>query len=177
MTKMITETPRLRIREFCLEDAADVLVFNSHADVIRYTGDPNTLTNEDDAKDIISEYWLKGYQQRGYARWAVEDKSTGRVIGFCGFKYEDDPSVQADDIGYRFLPQYWGKGVATEAVIACMAYAKQHLPLDRIVGDVMIENPASSKVLEKVGFKFEQQVEYDGEILNRYVIDLSSWTE
>ena len=177
MTKNITETQRLIIREFSLQDAADVLVFNTNKDVIRYTGDPDTLNNLEDAKKLITDFWLKDYQQRGYARWAVEDKASGKVIGFCGFKYEDNPSVQADDVGYRFLPEYWGKGIATEAVTACLAYAKQHMPLERIIGDVMLANPASSKVLEKVGFKFEQQVEYDGEILNRYALNLSSWTE
>ncbi len=177
MTKKITETPRLIIREFGLDDVADVLEFNTNADVIRYTGDPDTLTNEDDAKRIISEFWLKDYQERGYARWAVEDKATGKVIGFCGFKYDTHPAVQADDVGYRFLPQYWGKGIATEAVTACLIYAKKHLPLERVIGDVMIANPASSKVLEKVGFNFEEQVEYDGEKLNRYSLNLSSWTE
>ncbi|MBM7074456.1 GNAT family N-acetyltransferase [Shewanella sp. 202IG2-18] len=177
MTKLITETPRFIIREFNLNDAADVLAFNGNKQVIRYTGDPDTVRTIDDANQIITDYWLKGYQENGYARWAVEDKQTKRVIGFCGFKYEDHESVQANDVGYRFLPEYWGKGVATETLRACLVYAKHHLDFDEIIGDVMVENPASSRVLEKAGFEFKKRVNYDGETLNRYILKLSSWTE
>ncbi|WP_235585910.1 GNAT family N-acetyltransferase [Shewanella frigidimarina] len=52
-------------------------------------------------------------------------KETNTVIGFCGFKNET--RINAVDIGYRLHPDYWGIDLATEANLACIKYAKQHI--------------------------------------------------
>ncbi|RLV60043.1 N-acetyltransferase [Parashewanella curva] len=171
MTKIITETPRLIIREFCLSDAADVFEFNSNADVIRFVPD-DQMRSIEDAEQVIKDIWLTEYKSNGYARWAVEYKATGKVIGFCGFKFETHPAVQANDIGYRLLPEYWGKGLATEAGKACIDYAKHHLQFKEVLGDVDVQNTGSSIVLQKLGFEFQTQVNHDGVLHNRYLLTL-----
>ena len=54
------------------------------------------------------------------------------MIGFCGLKYLDD--LNAVDIGYRFLPEYWGRGLATEACLASVTFGFEVLKLDLIIG-------------------------------------------
>ncbi|MEZ9200264.1 GNAT family N-acetyltransferase [Shewanella sp. 10N.286.54.B9] len=169
---IIAETPRLIIREFNREDAKAVYHFNAPAEVNRYTGDAGLCESIEDALGIIENIWLKEYAKYGFARWAVVLKETSEVIGFCGFKNET--RIDAVDIGYRFHPDYWGKGFATESNQACIDYAKEHMTIDKVYGEVIPENTGSSHVLEKLGFKFERQYQEDGYTLDSYAIQLKS---
>ncbi|GIU11293.1 N-acetyltransferase [Shewanella sp. c952] len=170
--KVITETSRLIIREFNLDDAQAVYDFNAPEEVCRYTGDAGMCTSIEDASNIIENIWLKEYAKYGFARWAVVLKETGKVIGFCGFKNET--RIDAIDIGYRFHPDYWGKGFATESNQACIDYAKANMDFDLVYGEVMPENTGSSHVLKKMGFKFVRQYQEDGYTLDSYAIQLKS---
>ena len=155
-SKTIRETPRLILREFELTDAAAVLGFNSDPVVTRYTGDKGKMKTLDDARTAIKDIWQKGYREHGYARLAAVDKSSNQVIGFCGLKYL--PEYNMADIGYRFIPSYWGKGLATEGASAAMEYGFEVLKLDKIMGMAMPGNVASIKVLEKIGLEPKGQI-------------------
>ncbi|HIM30009.1 MAG TPA: N-acetyltransferase [Planctomycetes bacterium] len=87
------------------------------------------------------------------------------MIGFC-----DLEDLDAVDVGYRFLPGYWGQGLATEACLASVTFGFEVLGLNRIVGFVLPENVASIRVLEKVGMSSEGEVTYDGLRILRYSI-------
>jgi ribosomal-protein-alanine N-acetyltransferase len=169
VSKIITTTERLIIREFNLTDIQAVFEFNSLAEVNLYTGD-KCCTSLQDSENIIRDVWLHEYEKFGFGRWAVELKETGQVIGFCGFK--NDSRIQLVDIGYRFLPQYWGMGIATESMQACMAYAKTHMSLSYIVAEAVSSNEASMNVMRKLGFKFNKQYEDEGYSLCRYDITI-----
>ncbi|MGB6137991.1 MAG: GNAT family N-acetyltransferase [Shewanella sp.] len=170
--KVITETPRLIIREFTLADAPAVLHFNTPKEVNRYTGDAGVCTTLTDAENIIRNIWLVEYQQYGFGRWAVVVKDTNTVIGFCGFKNET--RINAVDIGYRLHPDYWGIGLATEANQACIDYAKKHMDLDTVYADVVDANQGSINVATKLGMTYHSQYQ-EGEFnVNRYVISLKA---
>jgi len=162
----VIETERTLLREFRLEDAEAVLKFNVNTEVTRYTGDAGMIKTLDDAKRVIQSIWLKEYQEYGYGRWAVVDKASGDVVGFCGFKYF--PSLGMPDIGYRFLPEYWGKGLATETAFACVDFAKQNLAFTRYFADVMPDNIASKRVIEKLGLTYSETIQEDGIDFLRY---------
>ena len=147
--KTTLETPRLILREFELSDAEAVLRFNSDDQVTKYTGDKGNITTLDEAREVIRSVWQYGYQHDGYARLAAVDKATNQVIGFCGLKYL--PEYQMADVGYRFLPQFWGQGLATEGAKAAMEYGFKQLKLDHIMGMAVPENVGSTKVLLKIG--------------------------
>ncbi|QQX80550.1 GNAT family N-acetyltransferase [Shewanella sp. KX20019] len=170
--KIITETARLIIREFNRDDAQAVYHFNAPEAVNRYTGDAGMCESVADAAGIIENIWLKEYAEFGFARWAVVLKETGSVIGFCGFKNES--RINAVDIGYRFHPDYWGKGFATESNRACIEYARAHMDLDTIYGEVMPENTDSSQVLKKLGMRFVKQYQDGGYTIDSYAIHLKS---
>lgn len=170
MGKIITETARLIIREFDLGDVQDVFEFSANEEVTRYTGDAGAVKTLEDAKGIITDIWLKEYKEHGYARWAVVLKETNKVIGFCGFKCET--RFEGTDIGYRFPPEYWGKGYATEANQACLDYAKEHMELDQIFGDAVDENLGSINVLKKLGFKYKEEYQELGFNVHRYELFL-----
>ena len=153
------ETERLLLREFALGDASDVLAFASNPIVTRYTADSHLIKSIDDARRVIVDTWHADYRKHGYGRLAVVDKSTERVIGFCGLKYLDD--LNEVDIGYRLLPEYWGRGLATESGLAVMSHGHEELGLQNIIGLVLPENLASHRVLEKLGFLKAEQIKLD----------------
>ena len=76
------------------------------------------------------------------------------MIGFCGPKFL--PEMQAVELGYRFLSDFWGKGLATESARAAVAYSRDVLRLGRLIALVHPENVASARVLGKLGFVFER---------------------
>jgi RimJ/RimL family protein N-acetyltransferase len=168
--KTILETDRLLLREFMPDDAEDFFRMVSDPDVTRYTGDGAKTLEE--ARKGLEERIFHDYRKYGYGRWAVVFKPAGQVIGFAGLKYLDD--VSEVDLGYRFFKEYWGRGLATEASRALLAYGFDVLRLERVVGIVDVENKASIRVLEKVGFKFEKFTTFRGHEVAWYIIEKSS---
>ncbi len=149
------ETARLRLRALTPEEAADFYALNSHPQVLRYTGEP-PLESLEAARIAIETY--PDWARYGFGRWACELKESQRVIGFCGLK--PLPELNEVDLGFRFLPEHWGKGLATEASLATLKFGREVLQLERIIALVLPQNAASVRVLEKPGLHFEREVEY-----------------
>lgn len=158
--RTIIETDRLIIRPFTMADAPGVYEFGSNKIVQKYTGN-KALESVEEAGDLIKNVFLEDYKKYGYGRFAVIYKPDNKVIGFAGLKYI--PEMDITDIGYRFLPEYWNKGIATEASLEVLKYGFETLHLKRIVGIAIPENVASCKVLEKIGLRFFKVDEYDGD--------------
>jgi RimJ/RimL family protein N-acetyltransferase len=150
--KTILETDRLLLREFVLDDVEDFFRMVSDPDVTRFTGDGCQTLEE--ARKRLEEGPFQDYRKYGYGRWAAVYKPTGKIIGFAGLKHLDD--VGEVDLGFRFFKEHWGKGVATEASRAILAYGFDTLQRKRIIGITDLDNKASIRVLEKVGFTFEK---------------------
>lgn len=98
-------------------------------------------------------------------------KETGASTGLCGLVRRD--GLDDVDIGYAFLPHYWSKGYATEAALAVKEYAKNSIGLKRLVGITDPGNICSSRVLEKLGLRFEKMVKLpkDDIEIKLYAID------
>ncbi len=152
-------------RAFTLDDCDVFYRLNSHPEVMRFTGEP-PLQSIDEAQRAITSY--PDFETVGYGRWACVLKDTGAVVGFCGLKYL--PEIDEVDVGFRFFPEYWGQGIATETSRACIKFGFDVLKLDRILGLVLSENTASIRVLEKCGLIRNGEVEYDGETALRYEV-------
>jgi RimJ/RimL family protein N-acetyltransferase len=146
--KPITETPRLVLREFTIDDAYKIWELNSDPEVIKYTGDPPFETIEK-AREFLLNY--KDYEKNGIGRWAVITKASNSFIGWCGLKFNEQNLV---DLGFRFFRKEWNKGYATEAAHACLEYGFVQLDLKEIIGRVARQNKASIKVLEKLSMDY-----------------------
>ncbi len=158
--KKVIETDRLILRAFVDSDVEEVLAFNSHPEVMRYTGDTQ-ITSLQDAQKIITTIWHRDYEVHGYGRFAVIYKPDNKVIGFSGLKWE--AAIGETDIGYRFLPEYWGKGIATESCIPVMEFGFKDLGLKQIVGLAYPENIASCRVLQKLGMEHYKTEKFPGD--------------
>jgi [ribosomal protein S5]-alanine N-acetyltransferase len=150
MQKIILTTPRFDLREMTVDDAEVAYALNSDLDVVRYTGDV-PFADVAAARAFLANY--TGYNN-GYGRWAVIDRATNEYMGWCGLKYRTDTAEV--DLGYRFAKRFWGRGIATETSLACLKYAFETLELPQVIGEAALENPASIRVLQKVGMTFWQ---------------------
>jgi ribosomal-protein-alanine N-acetyltransferase len=151
------ETDRLKLRALSDDDAEAFYQLNSDPEVMRFTGEP-PLRSIREAREAIASY--PDFDSIGYGRWGCVMKGEESIFGFCGLKYLEE--LHAVDVGFRFLPQYWGKGFATEACHASVQFGFEVLGLTHIIALVLPENFASVRVLEKVGMKLEGNVMYEG---------------
>lgn len=154
------ESERLIIRPFELGDELAVYELNANPLVQRYTGD-RLIRSVEEAKDLLINIVFKDYQKYGYGRLSVIYKPDNKLIGFTGFKYL--PEISFPDLGYRFLPEYWGKGIATESSKMSLKHGFGTLDLDLIMGFAKPENVASTHVLKKLGFTLTKSAPYPGE--------------
>ena len=146
------ETPHLILRPFTIDDAEAYWPLLNLPDVLRYTGE-DPKPSLDDVREILLTRPLRDYEVHGYGRMACIEKGSERLIGFSGLKYLDE--FGETDVGYRFLPECWGKGYATESGMALMQQGREECGLQRFMGLVQPANGASARVLEKLGMVFQ----------------------
>lgn len=151
------ETERLLLRNITLNDKADMFRLHSDPLVQKYTGEPPVASMEEMEQAIRTR--ISDYKKYGYGRWATFLKDGMQFVGWSGLAYL--PEFDEIDLGYRFLPQYWGSGIATEASRAILSYGFDQLKLKRIIAIAMKENEASIKVMEKVGMVFDKYAPYE----------------
>ena len=74
------------------------------------------------------------------------------------------------DLGYRFIKEYWGKGIATESARACIDLGFNSLGLKKMIAMVLPANSGSIRVLEKLNFKSEKDIIEDGQLAKLYLL-------
>jgi ribosomal-protein-alanine N-acetyltransferase len=160
------ETERLLLRPFTRDDLDVFASINADADVMRYIGDgkPQTRAQTEMRLNAILNHW----DQHGFGLWALVDKTSNALIGFCGLQYLDNTAEI--EIGYRFAKEFWGMGFATEAAGATLRYAFEVLGLDRIVAVVQPENFASQSVIEKIGLRYVKDAHFYNSDVEYYAI-------
>jgi RimJ/RimL family protein N-acetyltransferase len=146
-------TTRLIIRRMRVADAGFMLRLLNEPSWLRFIGDRGVRTI-DDAKNYIVQGPAAMYTSLGFGLCIVESKDSVCPMGICGLMRRD--YLDAADIGFAFLPAYWGQGYAYEAAAAVLDFAKADLGLTRILATTRLDNVASQKLLEKLGLRFER---------------------
>ena len=147
MIRTELETERLRLRLFTADDVAIMYKLCTDPDVIKYAD--TAVKDMDEARERLEEGPLYDYEKYGYGRFAVDLKATGETIGFCGIKYL--PEIELPEVGYRYLKEYWGQGIGTEAASVCVDFARDDLQIKKLVALIMPDNIGSIRVAEKLG--------------------------
>lgn len=152
------ETKRLILRPFTSEDSTHIFNLDSNPIVHRYLGNKPIKTMEE--AEAVIELILAQYQKFGIGRWAMIEKSTGNFIGWNGLKFVTElinGRSNYFDLGYRLIPEYWGKGFATEGALASLHYAKEELKLNELYAAAHVDNVASNRIIQKLGFSLLNQ--------------------
>ncbi|MFY0608310.1 MAG: GNAT family N-acetyltransferase [Cyclobacteriaceae bacterium] len=155
--RIIIETERLLLREITLEDTVHMLRLHADEEVQKYTGE-SVIESMSEMRSAIQTR-ISDYKKYGYGRWAVVLKDGMHFVGWAGLAYL--PEFDEIDLGYRFLPQFWGNGLATEASQAILTFGFEKLKLTRIIAMAMKDNVASIRVMEKVGMKYEKLAPFE----------------
>jgi RimJ/RimL family protein N-acetyltransferase len=157
---LIAETERLRIRNWQERDGDLFFEINSDPAVMRFFPFRRTRAEADALMSILKARIAdKGY---GFAALALKDG--GAAIGFAGLADTDlapqipDGSVE---IGWRLAPCFWGKGFATEAAKAWLAFGFERLGLDEIVSFAVHDNQPSLAVMQRLGMTPDPAADFD----------------
>lgn len=141
------ETERLILRNYETEDFEDIKKYFADEEVSRYEDfDP---MSDEQIKEIIEEWKTTDN------RLVAEQKESGVVVGSIGY-WTDEEGHHCID--YDFNPQYGGKGYATEAGEALVRHLFEK-GIDAVYGDCDVENIASWKLMERLGFHRIQRLE------------------
>jgi [ribosomal protein S5]-alanine N-acetyltransferase len=151
------ETERLLLRPESTEDSRSIHSMNSDPEVMRYIGNGQAWTSPLEPFHEQHRTALEGISKKFCGSLAVTLKSTGKFIGLCWLV--PDPLLKEDlELGYRYVTSAWGHGYATEAGRVVVRLGLEQLALRRIVAAVHPDNPASRRVLEKLGFQYVRDV-------------------
>ncbi len=167
---MLLKTERLILRELNQDDIHMIYELNNNPDVMRYISSNSSKPTIEECKEGIKRC-IKYYKDnKGLGLYATVIQETGEVIGWTAIK--DLDKTDEIEIGYRYLPKYWGRGYATEASKAVVDYGFYTLGLKKIVAVAQPENIASRRVLEKVGLKFIKNAYYYNANVVYYAIEI-----
>jgi RimJ/RimL family protein N-acetyltransferase len=153
---IVLETDRLVLRRLSAHDADFILQLLNEPSFLRFIGDRGVRTL-DDARAYIAKGPVDSYTRHGFGLCLVSRKDDGAPIGMCGLLKRD--TLQDVDVGFAFLPQFWGNGYAFESAAAVLSYGRDVLGLGRIVAITSPDNDGSIRVLEKLGMQFEGMIQ------------------
>lgn len=167
------ETERLVLRRPRVEDAEALLELFGDAETMRYIGDGRT-TDLDGARRALRR-WLERWDESGIGQFVVERREDGRFVGRAGFLVWDPatwtPCALAEDaeveIGWTIARPLWGSGYATEAALALRDWRDR----ERLISLIQHGNQRSVRVAEKIGERYERDVDVRGVRTRLYSLD------
>lgn len=150
------DTARLTLRAPKMEDAEDLFEYAKNPEYV-----VNVLWEHhktiDDSKAKLQQMVTKIATATATPTvWAMELKETGKFLGFVEVGLtSSNPNSRIAEIAYGISDAYWGRGLVTEAVAAVRDFVFADLGLERLQGRCFPDNPASERVLQKLGMQYE----------------------
>jgi len=145
----VIHTSRLILRRPLPTDAVDLLEMRSDPEVMQYIPRP-LATCEDDVRELIN--MLDGFTEKNERiNWAIEWKSTGKVLGLIGY-VNIKPEHYRAEVGYSLTRAWHRRGIMREALSAVLEYGFGDMKLHTVEAIIDAENAASGKLLEDAGF-------------------------
>ncbi|XP_062083316.1 uncharacterized protein LOC133789480 [Humulus lupulus] len=147
---MDIDLSKITLRPFNLRDVDDVMLFVGDDQVTRYLR-RRTLTSKDEALTFLKDVCNPDHHH-WHRSICIDDRSIGFISAFPG----SDESMFKAEMSAGVAAEYWSKGIFTQAMKIAVAQVFKDLPhLVRLEGFVDVDNKASQRVLEKVGFRKE----------------------
>lgn len=162
----ILETERLVIRDWELSDWEALRPLARDERVLTYIPVDETWTDERIRGFVEQAMDLR--ESRGWILWPVIHRADGLLIGTCGFWHTFLPDIE---IGWRLHPDYWGRGLMTEAASVVLQYGWETFGFKRIIAVAQSANKQSIRIMQKLGMVFEREFVHNGAEVVRYAID------
>jgi RimJ/RimL family protein N-acetyltransferase len=168
---MQIETERLILRSFREQDVDVMAQLFANPDFMRFS--LGVYTERKKTVAFIEK--VMGWDRAAIpSALAVVPRGEDTVIGYCGFHHHLEVPQEAE-IGYRLHPNYWNRGLITEAARAVRDHAFADLKLPRVISLVHPENIPSRRVAEKNGMKVEKEITFRGFPTLVYAITREQW--
>ncbi len=146
------ETERLTLRALTPSDAGEIFSYASDPEVARYMVWEVHRSMQD--AEAFLDLTMGRYESGGPPDWGIIYKGDGRLVGTSGFVGWDREHARAE-VGYVLHRDYWGRGLAAEALGAMISFGFARMSLNRIEARCIAENAASARVMEKAGMAYE----------------------
>jgi ribosomal-protein-alanine N-acetyltransferase len=135
-------------------------------------GAPDGILSEEETRQFLRRH-LDHWERYGYGLWAFRDRTNGRFVGRAGLYNTRVGGNDEVELAYALVAEHWGRGLAREI----LAVAFERLGMEELVCFTLTTNRASRRVMEKVGFEYEQDVVHAGQPHVLYRITASEWRE
>lgn len=159
MAEFRHETERLMLRDWREEDWPGFFAGTNTPAVMRWLG--GVLDEEGEAAQRARVENCRA--TNGFCFWAVERKSDGEILGFCGLKRADAPGstvTDAVEIGWRLRENAWGQGYAKEAARSALGLAFTRFDAKEVVALTVAENEGSWGLMKRLGMKRREEFDY-----------------
>ena len=167
----VLETPRLILRPFGEEDVDLLAELMANRDFMRFS--LGAFSREQTAAFLKKTL---GWKSAGLpSLFAVIVREHSKLIGYCGFFHQEIDETNEIEIAYRFHPDYWGRGLATEAARAVRDHAFRDLKLSRVISLIHPDNRASRRIAEKNAMKVEKKTVHRGFPTLVFAITRQQW--
>lgn len=157
-------TDRVVVRPFADGDDVAMRAVYGDPDVMRHVAHGAPASNAQTA-EMVEDY-RRHQREHGYGFWAVLDRESHALIGDAGFDARDGGA----EFGYTLARAWWGYGLATEVGRACVDTVLTVFELPWLSAVVDPANPASARVLDKLGFAFTGEREAYGRTHHEYLL-------
>ncbi len=153
------ETRRLKLRRWRNADRDPFAELNRDVEVMEHFPARLSRAQSDDLIEVIEA----GFEVHGFGLWALEVRESGEFIGFTGlsvaaFETHFTPTVE---VGWRLARSAWGRGYATEAARAALAFGFEEAGLGEIVSFTVSVNRRSRAVMERLGMRHDPADDFD----------------
>ena len=166
------QTPRLLLRKFSADDLDRLAELTANEGFMRFSGHSAYDRVQTEA---MLERLLAPARLGKPSQFAVILREDGMLLGFCGFFLQMVDGDEELEIAYRLDPEYWGRGIATEAAQAVRDHAFRDLKVDRVISLIVPENFASKKVAGKNGLRLEKETDFRGFHTQVFALTRAEW--
>ena len=143
------------------DDAAAVWAIAGDPRAVEHN--PSDLIGTRAEADQLVGRWIQHWERHGFGYWCVRQIGRSRLVGYCGVKRMLAHERPVLNLIYRFHPDVWGQGYATEAARAAVSWARTDQPGATILARVRPDNLASRAVALKAGLSRDPALDEDGE--------------
>lgn len=165
------KTERLTLRSFREDDVPAFFDLSQDPDVARFIGDRRAPTLQEAWRAIAG--WIGHWAMRGYGQWAIEERSSGRLVGRTGII--NPAEWPGPEVGYLLGRPWWGRGYATEAARAAMDWGFEQFDFADLLSLIDPDNAASINVAMRLGESHRGDVDLWGHRLLIYGISRAEW--
>ena len=153
-------TDRLWLTRPTVADSAGVLAILDDPRTVEHN--PSDRVDDHDAAAALVARWVRHWDEHGFGYWCVRAPAE-RIVGYSGVKRMVMGGRPVLNLVYRFVPEVWGQGFATEAAAAVVSRASAEMPSETIVARVRPDNTASQNVALKAGLHRDAAMDCEGE--------------